>query len=433
MRRTRILYVQKPTGGGSATSLFELVRCLDPDRYETVILFHRASPYADRFRELGLRVLVLGGARRRGAAGSAPATPDRHGPAVDGPPGDEDAPAAEDAASTGSLHNLARLVRSDWPAAKRIARLIRTEGIDVVHHNNNPSANRASILAAALARVPQIGHVRYFARYFPPIDRILARPVDHFLFASAAVRDHCVRGIGAPAERGDVVHEPFDVERFAAAGRRRAELRAAFGIGPEDPVVANVGRLVAWKGQDRFLAAVAEVARTHPRAFALVVGAAPDHPVGREYEARLRRLAAELGIPDRVRFTGFRRDVPELMAAADVVVHSAVEPEPFGRVVAEAMAVGRPVVATAGGGVPEIVRDGETGLLVPLDDPRRMAEAIRMLLDDPELGRQLGARAQLDVRQRFAADRFADRIQAIYERVAAPTGGRRARAVHPGR
>jgi glycosyltransferase involved in cell wall biosynthesis len=97
------------------------------------------------------------------------------------------------------------------------------------------------------------------------------------------------------------------------------------------------------------------------------------------------------------------------------------------------MAVGRPVVATAGGGVPEIVRDGETGVLVPLDAPRRMAEAIRMLLDDPEHGQELGARAQLDVRQRFAADRFADRIQAIYERVAAPTGGRRARAVHPGR
>jgi hypothetical protein len=127
-----------------------------------------------------------------------------------------------------------------------------------------------------------------------------------------------------------------------------AEVRAELGLSSDDFVVGNVGRLVAWKGQDVFIHALAEIAHKVPNLKALIVGR-PDR--GKEsYLDELKTLATACGLAQRVVFTGFRLDVPRLLAAMDVVVHSSSSPEPFGLVVIEGMAAGKPVVATRAGG-----------------------------------------------------------------------------------
>lgn len=364
-----VLYVQRPGGGGSATGLYELVRALDRRRLVPHVLFHEPNRYVEEFRRLGVTVHVLN------------------------PP----------------AHRL-------WPVAFRIARLIRDEGIALVHHNNNPGANRPSILAASLAGVSQVAHVR-FLRSYGRMDRWLARRIDRFVYMSRAIEERTRAELHVAADRGVVLYDPFDLNRFANAnGSRRAAVRAELGLAEGDQVVVNVGRLVPWKGQDVFLRAAAEVLRTRPRARALIVGGPGDEVESREFARRLRQDAAALGLEGRVVFTGFRADVPELLAASDLVVHSATRPEPFGRVVVEAMAAGRPVIATSAGGVLEILEDGRTGRLVPPGDAAALAAALAALLDAPERATEMGRQARQDAEVRFGAERFARSLERIYDR-----------------
>jgi len=165
--------------------------------------------------------------------------------------------------------------------------------------------------------------------------------------------------------------------------------------------------LSEWKGQHVFLDALAAMEGVQ----AVIVGGAL---FGQEaYEARIREQASRLGLDGRVRFLGFRSDVPELMASMDVVAHTSIVAEPFGRVVVEAMMCGRPVVATRGGGVTEIIRDGETGLLVPPGDAAALAGALGTILSDPALAQRLGQSGRDDVSDRFSLEETCRSVSAL--------------------
>jgi glycosyltransferase involved in cell wall biosynthesis len=138
-------------------------------------------------------------------------------------------------------------------------------------------------------------------------------------------------------------------------------------------------------------------------------------PGQEHHEAALRRLASDLGIADRVRFVGFVADPRPLYAGADVVVVPSTRPDPLPNAALEAAAAGCCVVASRHGGLPEIVRDGETGVLVAPGDPGALAAALRRLAADPALGPRLGAAAAVDVAERFAPGLLVARVQALYD------------------
>ncbi|MCZ7862300.1 glycosyltransferase family 4 protein [Agrobacterium salinitolerans] len=212
---------------------------------------------------------------------------------------------------------------------------------------------------------------------------------------------------GGEADKVRIVYNGFDPAKAriyepGAAARLRAEL----GLGPQ-PLVGLFGRLSEWKGQHVFLDAIAAMEGVQ----AVIVGGAL---FGQEaYEARIREQASRLGLEGRVRFLGFRPDVPELMAAMDVVAHTSIVAEPFGRVVVEAMMCGRPVVATRGGGVTEIIRDGETGLLVPPGNASALAAAIGRILSQPALAERLARKGRKDVSQRFSLEETCRSVSAL--------------------
>ena len=212
---------------------------------------------------------------------------------------------------------------------------------------------------------------------------------------------------GGEADKVRIVYNGFDPAKAriyepGAAARLRAEL----GLGPQ-PLVGLFGRLSEWKGQHVFLDAIAAMEGVQ----AVIVGGAL---FGQEaYEARIREQASRLGLDGRVRFLGFRPDVPELMAAMDVVAHTSIVAEPFGRVVVEAMMCGRPVVATRGGGVTEIIRDGETGLLVPPGNASALAAAISRILSQPALAERLARKGRKDVSQRFSLEETCRSVSAL--------------------
>jgi glycosyltransferase involved in cell wall biosynthesis len=192
-------------------------------------------------------------------------------------------------------------------------------------------------------------------------------------------------------------------------------LRASLGIPAEAKTIGVVARLIAYKGHRFFLQACQEIKRRHPRATFLLIGDGPE-------AGSLAALSRQLGLQEAVRFLGTRSDIPQLLSLLDVVALPSLE-EGFPNVVLEAMAAGKPVVATRVGGTPEAVIHRETGLLVPPKDPRALADAILEVLDDPQRANAMGQAGCERVRKAFDLSRMVQEIEALYEELIAAHGG----------
>jgi glycosyltransferase involved in cell wall biosynthesis len=202
--------------------------------------------------------------------------------------------------------------------------------------------------------------------------------------------------------------------------RDRGEARAALGLPPGPFVVALLGRVSDWKGQDVLARALAEPALAEIGAIGALAGApyAGNEPLERD----LTRLGLELGLGERLQLLGFREDIDTVLGAADAVAVPSTRPDPFPNAALEAAAAGIPVVASSHGGLVEIVRDRATGLLVEPGDHRALAEALRALADDPELRRRLGSAAAVDARERFGIERMLAELQDRYDRLIESAG-----------
>jgi len=401
-----LLLVQHYPDGGSMTGLLDLVRGLDRGRYRPVVTLRTPNPFVAELRDAGAEVVVLDD-RLEIESEAAGAVRDPRPVARWG----------RRLAASPTRRELSRLIRRDIPHAWKLLRVVRQRGVDVIHANNDVLSNRDALIAGAVARVPTVVHTRWIHDYRKGptlvVDRALARRAAHLVFMSQAIADSC-RALRIPPDRVSVLDDPFDPADYTAAPSRAVSRELGLPAGAR--VVVHVGRLVPWKGQDVFLRAMALVITHEPQAIALVVGGG-EAGTHAGFPRQLEQLAHDLGIGDRVVFAGRRRDVAQMLALSDAVVHSSTEPEPFGRVVVEAMAAGRAVVGADAGGVPEIIDHGATGLLVAPNDPPRLAEAIGGLLADPSAARAMGERARDAVRDRFSLRAHARAMEAIYDRV----------------
>lgn len=405
MARRRILYVEMAHGmGGSLVSLYQLVRGLDHSRYEPVVLFYWSIPYIERFRELGVETIVWAGPRQKGDPSVPLAMPsafDRLRRLLELVPW-----------LSRFYHGVgfyARLVFQTLPLAWRIRQIIRSRGIDLIHANDLVSSNREVIIAAALTGRPCVCHIRMFERY-TALDRHLVSFVDRFVYISQAIASSCIAQ-GVNPGKGVVVYNALDLDEFAreiAKWKGREELE----LSPADRVLGIVGRITPWKGHEILLRAVARAATSVPDLKCLVIGDAATSE--QAFKAGLVALVEELGIAERVTFLGWRDDIPQLLSCLDVLVHASLEPEPFGRVLIEGMAAGKPVIATNAGACPEIVEDGVSGLLVPPGDVEALAQAITRLLTDPDLGRTMGIVGRHQVETRFSLAEHVRQIEQLY-------------------
>jgi glycosyltransferase involved in cell wall biosynthesis len=244
-------------------------------------------------------------------------------------------------------------------------------------------------------------------------DRTLGRFVASFIYISRAVAENYTSQ-GISPSKGAVIHNAVDLNEYSQT-YDALSVRSEFGWTSGEPLVGIVGRLDWWKGHEYFLQAMALVRKQLPNARGLIVGQVDSTPRGEIYVRKLESLARALRLEDRLIFTGFRPDVPRIMSALDVVVLGSAEPEPFGRVVIEGMAAGKPVVATAAGGVLDIVEDGFNGLLVPRRDSQAMAEAILSILLDKEKAARMGQAGRQTVIGKFSLEHHVDAVQKLYE------------------
>jgi len=283
---------------------------------------------------------------------------------------------------------------------KTLLRLIRQWGAELLHANGS----RAMLYAGAAGRLvgrPVIWHVRV-ADPEPVLDRLLAGLAHTVIVNSAGVARRF-----AWAQRSKVrcIHNGVDVDRFSPR-QGSGELRRSLGIPTRARLVVSVGRFVAYKGYAHLLEAARLVQAAMPGVHWLLVG---DGELRSDLEAQSHRL--DLSV--QVRFTGWREDVPDILALCDLFVLPSLA-EHFGRVIIEAMAMGKAVVATDAGGVPEIVIHGETGLLVPPAQPKALAEAVLTLLEDPAQAALLGAAGRQRAEDAFSLSRHVSAVQTLY-------------------
>jgi glycosyltransferase involved in cell wall biosynthesis len=288
----------------------------------------------------------------------------------------------------------------------RLARLIRERDVSLVHSNTSVVLDGA--WATSIARVPHVWHVREiysrFGRAWPLYRRVLARAPALPCVSRATAAQFGTRGpirVIPDGLAGEVTRTP------------REQARAALDLDSGAPTIAVLGRISDWKGQDQLVRALAEPPLAQASAIGLVAG--DPWPGAESRLSYVQELAAELGVDSRVRFLGFRVDVGNVLGAADLVAVPSTRPDPLPGAAIEAAAAGVPVIASAHGGLPEIIRDRETGMLVPPGDPGALALAARRLIDDVGLRERLGQAAARDVRERFAPERLLDSIQSLYD------------------
>ena len=387
----RVLYLNhaaKPSGAEFA--LCRMLGASDRRRVQPIVAFGEEGPAVDFMREINVEthVLPLTGKVRE---------------------------VRKDSLGLGAFMHLGRLAHFGAYAA-RVAAFARRHKVQLIH-TNTIKAHLYGALVGRLARLPVVWHLRdyvnesYFPRAAVRIVRSLARHAPrHIIGVSRSVMDQLQ--LGTREHRSTVILDGL------ADRELEAEMNPADEASRKTSVrIGIVGRLTRWKGQHVFIDAAAKVlAAGHPAEF-IIVGAAL---FGEEhYEADLRRQAEQLGIVGQVQFRGFTRDVVGELRRLDILVHASTTDEPFGQVIIEGMAVGLPVIASRGGGVLEIITDGENGLLTAMGDADALAAALCSLLDNPALGKRLGGAGYEHVRKYFRAKDGASKVASIYQGILA--------------
>lgn len=382
----RILYVEgnvDGTVGGSYYSLFFLASGLDRTRFEPIVVFSVDTDISPRFREAGITTMI-----------KPPPKPI----VIRGPVGR-------------FVSKAFNFVRGWVMEPMRLAAWLRRMEIALVHLNNSIVKNHPWMLAAHLARIPCITHERGINDRFLGRARWLARHLDAVICISSAVRDNFVaHGLGhlhlVTIQNG---LDPVEMR----ATRAVSEVRSELGVQTGARLVGIVGNIKSWKGQEVVIRAIAKLKDEFPSLVCLLIG--DTSPDAARYRTEVLALIDRLGLVGRVLVTGFRRDVANYINTLEIQIHASIAPEPFGRVLLEGMALEKPLVASRGGAVPEIVIDRRTGLLFEPGDPGALADALRTLLADPALGQRMGREGRRRLDTEFSIEKNIRQTESLYE------------------
>lgn len=391
MEPIRVLFVNHTakTGGGEL-ALRLLIRHLDRDFVQPLIVLFEDGPIAEMLREdAEVHIFPLAAEiqeRRKETLGGI---------------------------KIGDLPHLFAL-----PAfIVRLSRLIDLLEVDVVH-TNSLKADILGGIAARLARKRVVWHVRdrITEDYLPSATvrwfRHLARFIPHAIIANSHSTLDSLRMPNSASPRAHpnsitVAHDGFDF----------ADLPQPEEASGSSLVVGLVGRISPWKGQDVFLRAIHRIHQDFPGTRFHIIGSALFGE--KAYADYVRTLCSEFGLDACVEFCGFVRDIQKHISTLDVMVHASTIPEPFGQVIIEGMAAGKPIIATRGGGAAEIVVDGVSGLLVPMNDSEALASALRSLITDASLRTRLGAGGRRRVEEAFRIEFTAAKVSQVYSELCA--------------
>jgi glycosyltransferase involved in cell wall biosynthesis len=371
-------------GGGVQWMSYELARHLDPARYRAIVCcLYQRGELAERLEAQGIPVFVL-----RGKSSSNP------------------------------LY-LGQNLGTVW----QLRNLLRSQRVQIAHAHEFYSGTLGRV-AARLAGTPVTilmlhNKDRWKRRPHILVDRLLARWTDVIVANSHSVRDYAIPQESLDPLKTAVVHNGISERRFASVSARRQAKRTELGLKSQAPVLTVVGRLAKEKGHRYLIEALPAVRALYADVRLLIVG--DDSSLEASTKEDIVQRVKALGLEGSVSLLGQRDDVPDILGATDIFCLPSLW-EGFGLVIAEAMAAGRPVVASRIDGIPEVVEDGVTGILVPPRDPRALAEAILELLADPNKAEAMGRAGRERVRKHFTVEAMVLKWDMLYQELARKKG-----------
>jgi glycosyltransferase involved in cell wall biosynthesis len=300
-----------------------------------------------------------------------------------------------------------------------LAWYIRKHRIKVIHATEKPRDAFYGVLLAKLTGARSVVHMHVgYGDWQSRMVKWALGQADGIVAISQFVADSIVAA-GYPRDRIQIVHNALDVTDWDPS-IDGASVREELGLPQDAPVVGIISRLFRWKGHAQLVDALALVKETIPNVKLVIVGEDDPRadPGSGSFRAQLEQQVERLGLQDNVLFTGFRTDIPRMVAALDVFAHPSWE-EPFGMVFLEAMAMKKPVVCWDSGGAPEVIQHGITGLLVERGSIPGLAEALTKLLGDPDLRRRLGQAGRERAAQVFSPQRMCQTMLEAYRSILA--------------
>jgi len=313
-------------------------------------------------------------------------------------------------------------------AGWRLSLLMKKSGVDLIHANSI----RAGIMAGMFRwyhRIPVVWHVRDM-----PPEGMMGRVIRRFAGSTAGaligISEPVIQAMEHPSLTGKchLVHNGVEIKPFRAEERQsiRERIRRELGTPQEAEVMAIIGQIAPWKRQEDAIEALSRFFREGRQAYLWIVGEAKFRQENEDYLASLKEQVRSLGLEQHVIFTGFREDVLEICCGADLLLLCS-DREPFGRVVIEAMSQGTPVVGTRGGGVPEIIEHGKSGMMYETGNIDELNDCIRLLLDDPQIRAMLSRGGQERAEERFSIMQTSHRVELIYQQLLTKSGRERSR------
>jgi glycosyltransferase involved in cell wall biosynthesis len=391
MKRKRILYIESNmdgTIGGSYYSLLYLMEGLNKKLYEPYVLFCQNNILVQRFKEVADEVMVY-----------------------------DYEPFGSNPFNTWKV--IPRFLKHIVLKQFKLKKIITKVKPDLVHLNNTYAANHEWMLACYFNNIKIVTHDRGTK---PPATwqtKIFVRFLDSIISVSDAYSQFVIDQ-GLKPKRIRRVYNGLDIERFGKyrSPQNRLKVREELGIDHNTVLVGIVGNIDYWKGQLVFAKAMDSLIKEckgNACIQGLIIG---NTCKGAEaYEQEIRDYLRYSKIDDKVKLLGFRQDIPQILNAMDIFVHASVEPEPFGRVILEAMAMGKPIVATKPGGPCEIIEEGITGYLVPMNDHESMKDAIMRYVHEPRRAEEMGAAAREASEKNFSVSQMVQGVEKVYEEI----------------
>lgn len=392
-----ILYCEGNTDGtvgGSFFSLLYLVSGLDKSKFNPIVVFHNEHSLLPKYKEAGISTIIVPAYVPVGFKVPRCLAPARR----------LVAPVVSLARKTTNLLN------GFFIRALFCARFIRQQKVALVHLNNSIIRNNDWMLGALLAGVPCVTHERGINNHYPLLSRILARHLRAIICISNSVRDNLKKHSIDPGNLA-TIYNGIDTTTVSPTITKEA-LFEKHDIYPASRIIGVIGNIKPWKGQEVVIRALPLIVKCEPAIVCLFVGdiaACDEH-----YHSHLVRLADEMGVTEKIRFTGYTTNVADYINAMEIVIHSSVDPEPFGRVLIEAMSMSKPVVGSRGGAVPEIIDEGTTGLIFEAGDSASLADAINQLLIAKEKAVEMGKNGGVRVRENFNISTNVRKTEQLY-------------------
>lgn len=317
--------------------------------------------------------------------------------------------------TTANPSDLAEFARSFSRVRSELRAFMQRHDVRIVHSISYPASLYAalSIGGTGVRHIWHEHNIKRIHRFNAPIYRFVARSCAQVIGPSDAVTRNLALAVPQAVVR--TVYNGIDLDRFVAASSDRIEhVRRDLGLPPGARAVGLFGQMLPYKGHLTLIDAAPRILAACPDVHFFLVGALENPP----YQEALTARIAERGLAARIRFTGWQPNVQETMRAMDTIVVGTTTPEPASLALMEAMAVGTPLVATRTGGTPEIVSDGETGLLYEPGQSEQLSDRVIRLLTDPDLSRALAKAGRARVEARFGLPRHIAAVMELYRGVA---------------